>query len=76
MTHWLYLCLRIIYPTVKITSGLSNISFGMPYRKIVNLCFLTIAVFSGMDSAIMDPCNKDMLAALLAAVYYFKSLSL
>lgn len=58
--------IKKLYPTVKITSGLSNISFGMPYRKIVNMCFLTIAVFSGMDSAIMDPCNKDMLAALLA----------
>ena len=54
------------YPTVKITSGLSNISFSMPLRKVVNQSFLTIAVYAGMDSAIMDPYNRDMLAVLLA----------
>ncbi len=55
-----------IYPTIKITSGLSNISFGMPLRKVINQHFLTIAAFSGMDSAIMDPCNRDMKTTLLA----------
>lgn len=54
-----------LYPTIKITSGLSNISFGMPLRKIVNQHFLTLAIFAGMDSAIMDPCNRDMLATIL-----------
>jgi len=58
--------IKEVYPTLKITSGLSNISFGMPLRKVVNQCFLTIAAFEGMDSAIMDPCNRDMIAALLA----------
>ncbi|SFG15872.1 5-methyltetrahydrofolate--homocysteine methyltransferase [Desulfotomaculum arcticum] len=57
---------KTIYPTIKVTSGLSNISFGMPLRKIVNQHFLTIAVYAGMDSAIMDPCNRDMLTTLLA----------
>lgn len=54
-----------LYPTIKITSGLSNISFGMPLRKIVNQHFLTVALFAGMDSAIMDPCNRDMYTTLL-----------
>ena len=58
--------IKEIYPTIKITSGLSNISFGMPIRKVVNQNFLTIASFSGMDSAIMDPCNRDMITTLLA----------
>lgn len=58
--------IKEIYPTIKITSGLSNISFGMPLRKVVNQNFLTIAAYSGMDSAIMDPCNRDMIASLLA----------
>jgi len=58
--------IKEIYPTIKITSGLSNISFGMPLRKVVNQTFLTIAAFAGMDSAIMDPCNRDMIATLLA----------
>lgn len=58
--------IKEMYPTIKVTSGLSNISFSMPLRKVVNQGFLTIAAFIGMDSAIMDPCNRDMLATLLA----------
>jgi len=55
-----------LYPTIKVTSGLSNISFGMPLRKIINQHFLTIAAYVGMDSAILDPCNRDILTTLLA----------
>ncbi len=58
--------IKKMYPTAKITSGLSNISFGMPLRKAVNQSFLTIALYAGMDSAIMDPCDKRMMAALFA----------
>ncbi|MHB8076806.1 methyltetrahydrofolate cobalamin methyltransferase [Desulfosporosinus fructosivorans] len=54
-----------LYPSIKVTSGLSNISFGMPLRKIVNQHFLTIALFTGMDSAIIDPCSRDMYTTLL-----------
>lgn len=56
---------KSLYPTIKVTSGLSNISFGMPLRKIVNQHFLTIAAYAGMDSAIMDPCNRDMYTTLV-----------
>ena len=59
--------LKKLYPDVKVTSGLSNISFGMPLRKVINQNFLTIAVFAGMDSAIMDPCNREMITTLYAA---------
>lgn len=58
--------IKELYPTIKVTSGLSNISFGMPLRKIVNQNFLTLAMFAGMDSAILDPLNRDLLATLLA----------
>lgn len=58
--------IKDLYPTIKVTSGLSNISFGMPLRKVINQTFLTMATMSGMDSAIMDPCNRDMMATLLA----------
>ena len=54
------------YPTVNTISGLSNISYGMPYRKIVNMCFLTLALSAGMDAAIIDPENRDMYAAVFA----------
>lgn len=58
--------IKALYPSIKITSGLSNISFGMPLRRVVNQSFLTMAMFAGMDSAILDPCNQEMLATLLA----------
>ena len=54
------------YPDVHITSGLSNISFGMPYRKAINTQFLALAMSAGMDSAIMDPTSADMRATLYA----------
>lgn len=53
------------YPEIHITSGLSNISFGLPLRKSVNMSFMILAMSAGMDSAIMDPLDRDMLAALL-----------
>jgi len=58
--------LKSRYPTVKTVSGLSNISYGMPYRKIVNQNFLTLALAAGMDAAIIDPENRDMYATVYA----------
>ena len=54
------------YPEVHITSGLSNISFGMPYRKAINTQFLALAMSAGMDSAIMDPTSADMRSTMFA----------
>lgn len=54
------------YPGVKITSGLSNVSYGMPCRKAVNQFFLALAMYAGMDSAIADPANRDIYTAVLA----------
>lgn len=68
--HMFSECCRRIrekYPEVHITSGLSNISFGLPSRKTMNLAFLGKAVHAGMDSAIMDPSNADMLGMVKAA---------
>ncbi|MPN47753.1 hypothetical protein SDC9_195357 [bioreactor metagenome] len=55
------------YPTIHITSGLSNISFGLPARKNINQAFMVLAMNSGMDSAIVDPTNRDMLGMIYAA---------
>ena len=54
------------HPTVHFTSGLSNISFGMPKRKLINQNFLAFALQAGMDSAIMDPTDKVLYAGILA----------
>jgi 5-methyltetrahydrofolate--homocysteine methyltransferase len=54
------------YPDVHITSGLSNISYGLPYRRSINRVFLSLAMAAGMDSAIIDPTAEDMRAAIFA----------
>lgn len=58
--------IKELFPTINVTSGLSNISFGMPLRKVINQNFLTLAMFAGMNSAILDPMNRDMISTLLA----------
>lgn len=55
------------YPEIHITAGLSNISFGLPKRSYINRAFLTLAIQSGLDSAIMDPTDHDLLAAAYAS---------
>lgn len=59
--------IKALYPTVHITSGLSNISFGMPVRKVVNLAFMAYAIEAGMDSAIIDPTNRDLIGVIYAS---------
>ena len=54
------------YPDIHITSGLSNISFGLPTRKNINQVFMVLAMNAGMDSAIVDPTNKNMIGMIYA----------
>lgn len=54
-------------PEVKITGAISNISFDMPMRKVINQKCMTLAIYAGLDSAIMNPCDKDMIATIYAA---------
>lgn len=54
------------YPTVNITAALSNVSYGMPARKLLNTSFLTMAMLSGLDSVIADPCNRDVTGVIYA----------
>jgi 5-methyltetrahydrofolate--homocysteine methyltransferase len=51
---------------IHITGGLSNVSFGMPNRKLINQVFTWLAVEAGADSGIVDPLqiNGRILAAL------------
>ena len=56
-----------VYPEVHFTAGLSNISFGLPARSYINRAFLTLALQAGLDSAILDPLDQELKAALLAA---------
>jgi len=58
--------IKEMYPAIHVTSGLSNISFGLPSRKYINQAFLVLAMNAGMDSAILDPTNKNSLGILYA----------
>jgi 5-methyltetrahydrofolate--homocysteine methyltransferase len=57
---------RAEFPDVHMTSGLSNVSFGLPARGLVNRTYLTLAVEAGLDSAILDPLDRELRASLLA----------
>ena len=46
---------------------MSNISFGLPSRKLLNQVFLVLSLGSGMDAAILDPTDKRIMAMLLTA---------
>jgi len=58
--------IRSEYPDIHITAAVSNISFNLPKRKLVNMAFTTLAMKAGLDSAIFDPCIKDLLGVVFA----------
>jgi len=47
--------------------GLSNISFGLPLRRLLNAAFLNLAVKSGLDSAILNPLDPNLRSSFMAA---------
>lgn len=55
------------YPEVKIVTGLSNISFGLPERKLINQVFMILTMGYGMDAAIIDSTDKRMMAMIKTA---------
>lgn len=55
------------YPDIHITGGLSNISYGLPQRKIINRTFVALMTEAGMDSAIIDPLDKKIMATIKTA---------
>ena len=55
------------FPEFHIACGLSNISFGIPARKLMNQAFLVAAMANGMDGTILDPLDKRLMSLLLAS---------
>jgi 5-methyltetrahydrofolate corrinoid/iron sulfur protein methyltransferase len=51
-------------PEVHVTGGLSNVSFGIPQRRLINDVFLVLAIEAGADSGIIDPIANDVDRAL------------
>ncbi|NLM46222.1 MAG: methyltetrahydrofolate cobalamin methyltransferase [Firmicutes bacterium] len=54
------------YPTIHVTGAISNISFNLPARRLVNQAFAVLAINAGMDSLILDPLNKDLMGMIYA----------
>jgi 5-methyltetrahydrofolate--homocysteine methyltransferase len=52
---------------VKTACGLSNVSFGLPQRKLINSTFLSMAIYAGLDAAIIDPTDARIMTSLFAA---------
>jgi 5-methyltetrahydrofolate--homocysteine methyltransferase len=57
-----------MHPGVHTTCGLTNVSFGLPSRKLINRTFLVTAIAHGLDSAILDPTDPQLYGALKTAV--------
>lgn len=55
------------YPGVHAVCGLSNVSFGLPERALLNQTFLVLAMARGLDAVIADPCDPQLMANLIAA---------
>lgn len=47
-------------PQIHITGGMSNVSFGIPARRLVNDAFVNLAIEYGADAGIMDPTARDI----------------
>ncbi len=57
----------ISQPCPKTVVGLSNISQGRAKRSLINRTFLTMAITNGLDAAILDPLDKQLMDALITA---------
>lgn len=55
------------YPNVHGICGLSNISYGLPNRKILNQAFMVQTMARGMDGYILDPLDKTMMGFVYAS---------
>ena len=58
--------LRAEYPEVKFSIGLSNISFGLPARTLINQAFLAQLLTAGLDAAIINPMEQGLINMLYA----------
>lgn len=54
-------------PPLQVILGLSNVSQGTKHRSLINRTYLVMAMACGLDGAIMDPLDKDLMDAVLTA---------
>jgi 5-methyltetrahydrofolate corrinoid/iron sulfur protein methyltransferase len=54
--------IKLRYPSAKTVMGLSNISYGLPQRAMVNRAFLLMAAYAGLDAVILNPIDAKMMS--------------
>jgi 5-methyltetrahydrofolate--homocysteine methyltransferase len=62
--------IRSTFPNSHILCGVSNVSVGLPGRKLVNRIFLAMAILAGLDTLLIDVRDQ----ALLSSIYVSKIL--
>lgn len=55
------------YPYAGVVMGLSNVSYGLPKRKLVNRAFLLMAAYAGLDAVIIDPLDSKAMSLIKVA---------
>lgn len=55
------------FPRAKTIMGLSNVSFGLPARTFLNAAFIHMAAYAGLDAAIINPLQQELIFAVRAA---------
>lgn len=55
------------FPGVRTICGLSNVSYGLPNRFLVNRTFLVLCIGAGLSGAILDPLDRKIMTNLIAA---------
>jgi len=56
------------FPQFKTLVGLSNVSFGLPDRRLLNRTFLAMLLPAGLDAALIDPLDDELMATLRASM--------
>jgi 5-methyltetrahydrofolate--homocysteine methyltransferase len=59
--------IRAARPDIHLLCGVGNISFKLPQRTMLESAFLGMAMAAGVDTAIIDPCNNDIMKSVAAA---------
>ncbi|HET6456763.1 MAG TPA: methyltetrahydrofolate cobalamin methyltransferase [Armatimonadota bacterium] len=54
------------FPGIHASAGVSNVSHGMPARKFLNQAFTVMCMTAGLDAAIVDPMDKQLMALIYA----------
>jgi len=58
--------IRDKFPQVHTICGLSNVSYGLPVRKLLNQAFLLLCMGAGLQAVIADPTDEDLMRLLCA----------